>query len=86
MKNGKEFIKLNSRHAVIDVEKAHTYFHNLFGDNDDLTKRTNKLINDNMSDMMEEIKPIISETVSQVVFGVFDKLYTKYGYNDLFLK
>lgn len=85
-KNGKDFVKLGDYKIDVDVGQPHIQFDHIFGNNEELNERTNKMINENVSDIVDEIKPVIIEVITQFVFGIENRIFDKYSYDELFPK
>lgn len=83
-KNGKDYIKLGNYKIDVDIGKPHLKFGRIFGDNDELNERTNNMINENIVEIAEEIKPVIIEVIAQFVFGIERRVFDKYSYDVLF--
>lgn len=83
--NGKEYIIFDK----IDIELhilsgAEMYFDNLFESNEELTRATNKAINENMSEILAEMRPVIRKTVGEIVLQLMGSLFRRYSVSELF--
>lgn len=86
LKDGKDHIKLDNYNIDVDIRDGHLQFDRLFGKNEELNVQTNKIINQNMADIIKEVKPVIIDILSQFVIGIGDRIFSKYSYDELFLK
>lgn len=83
---GKEYIIFDK----IDIEVnllpngATAYFDNLFANSLELTRATNKAINDNISDILTEMRPVIRKTIGQIVLSFIGALFQRYSIEELF--
>lgn len=68
----------------IDVPKAHLHFEKLFGDNEEFNKRTDTILNENVQSIIAELKPVIQKIIGAFGFGIINKIYDKYSFDDLF--
>lgn len=85
-KNGKDHVKLDSYSIEVDVGKPHLQFDKIFGDNEELNIQTNKVINENISDLIVEVKPVVVDIIWQFVFGIVNRVFERYSFDDLFPK
>ncbi|RZC41970.1 takeout-like [Asbolus verrucosus] len=70
-KNGKDYVVVNNRSLELDLGKPVFYFDNVFRNNPQLNEQTNKIVNENIVDLVDELKPVIIETVSEIVFASY---------------
>lgn len=83
---GKEHIvfdKIDMEIHVMD-DRAQLYFDNLFENNEELTRATNKAINDNMPEILAEMRPVIRKTVGDIVLSLVGSLFRRYSVDELF--
>lgn len=83
-KNDKDYLEWHQEAIDFSIEKVSLLFEKLFGDNDELTNQTNKLINENIDPIIGELKPVIQKVISDVVFSCINRVFTKYSVNELF--
>lgn len=86
IKNGKDYVKPGTYTLDIDVGQARLHFDHIFGDNEELNESTNKALNDNISVIVEEFKPVVTEILSQFIFGIMDRIFDRYSWDELFAK
>lgn len=46
--------------------------------------QTNRFINENWTDLMQEIRPLIEDTVAAIVLGIFKPVLETFSMDDLF--
>lgn len=83
-KAGKDYVKLGTYKIDVDIGKPHLQFDNIFGDNKELNDQTNKVFNENVLELVEELKPLIIEVISQFVFGIENRVFDRYSFDELF--
>lgn len=87
-RKGKEYFKINTAKTVkkleIDFDKANLEFEDIFKNNEELTKNTNRIISENIHEIFNELRPVIDETVSKFVVGTIGDLFNRYSLEDLF--
>lgn len=85
MKGGKEYLAFDDKFLSLQLGKPIFQFDNLFRDNKELNDRTNQLFNENVIDLIEELRPIIDKIVTQFVFGIVERIFNKFSMDELFL-
>lgn len=85
-KNGMDFVKLGESEVDVDIGKPHLQFDKIFGDNVELNDRTNQIINENILTIIDEVKPVVKEIVSQFIIGTVSRVFDKYSFDELFPK
>lgn len=83
-KNNKEYIDFRDNSIKIQVGKAKFYFENLINANEELSKATNQVINENIDDIILELKPIIEDTIGSIVFSVTKRVFKNFSIDELF--
>lgn len=68
----------------LHVEDAQMYFENLFENSDELTRTTNKAINDNIREILDEMRPVIKKTVGEIVLSLVGSVFRRYSVDELF--
>jgi len=86
MKNGKEYISFDKNSLQLNLGKPVFKFDNIFRDNRELNEQTNKIINENVIDIIDELRPVIDSTVSQFIFGVVGRIFNRFSFDELFPK
>lgn len=83
-KNNKEYVRWEKEKIDIQIEKVNLLFEHLFGQNAELNDQTNRVINQNIDSIIDELSPVIQQVVSDFVFGLINRLFAKYSVNELF--
>lgn len=83
-KKGKEYINIKTKKLDLSLGKPVFYFDNFFRDNRELNEQTNKIINENILDILEELRPVVDQTVSEFIFGIVTRLFNRYSMDELF--
>ncbi|CAH1116025.1 unnamed protein product [Phaedon cochleariae] len=83
-KNGKTHYKIEDSKIDIDIGGAHLYFDRIFGDNEELNEQTNKVINENIKDLIGELKPVVIQVIRGFVLGICNRLFDRYTFDELF--
>jgi hypothetical protein len=60
-------------------------FSNLFNGNKDLGDTTNAFFNGNWREIMKEIKPALSESISAVYQSLINNVFSLFPYEEMFL-
>lgn len=84
MKGGKSYLNFTS----IDIDLAFgggtVKFDNLFKDNPEVSEGLNKVINENVKDFLNELKPAAVQTISTIVFTLAKNVFDRYPIDELF--
>lgn len=81
---GKEHANFDKIDIDLEIPKAVLYFDNLFENNEELTRATNQAINDNIKEILVELKPVVSKTVGDIVLSLVGSLFRRYSVDELF--
>ena len=88
VKKGREYFKIDAGDTVkkLDIifDKANLEFEDIFKNNEELTRNTNRIISENIHEIFNELRPVIDETVSKFVIGTIGDLFNRYSLEDLF--
>ncbi|XP_066247806.1 protein takeout-like [Euwallacea similis] len=83
-KNNKTFVKWTREKIDIQIESVHLLFERIFGDNAELNSQTNKIINENIGSIIDELKPVFQQIVGDFIFNLINRLFSRYDIFDLF--
>lgn len=83
-RNGKEHVKWTQDEFVVNINGTQVQFKDLFGVNEELNRHTNELINQNIDILGDEILPIIKTIVSEFLLGIFNRVFDRFPYDELF--
>ncbi|XP_065164018.1 uncharacterized protein [Atheta coriaria] len=70
----------------LTIKKLSIQFNNLFGNQTELTDNTNKVINENIDSLYDEISPVIKETINSVATNIVNHVYDLFPLDVLFPK
>lgn len=84
VKKGRKFIKIGDREISLDIGKPHFKFDKIFGDNEELNEQTNRIINENSQDLIQELKPVVTEIIGQFVVHIVNAIFERFDYDTLF--
>lgn len=62
------------------------YFENLFNGDKSLSENMNQFLNQNWNVLLTELKPALTEAMSQILQNVINGPFSKIPYNELFLE
>ncbi|XP_017773215.1 PREDICTED: uncharacterized protein LOC108560263 [Nicrophorus vespilloides] len=85
-KDGEEHMKLENFVMDVMIEKIYVDVEGLFGGNKDLQRATNKLINENVDVLYEEMKPVILQFVKSFAFEANSNVFDAFPMRVLFPK
>lgn len=60
-------------------------FENLFNGNDQLSLSTNAFLNDNWTEILRELKPVLTKAIGGIYKAVAEPIFNKFPYEELFL-
>ncbi|KAK9888496.1 hypothetical protein WA026_000747 [Henosepilachna vigintioctopunctata] len=82
-RQGKSYIEINEVKVDANYGKPVLMFSELF-ENKEVTEQTNKVINDNIESLIEELKPVINQVVTEVVQNLSSRVFSKFSFDELF--
>lgn len=65
--------------------RLYMQFDNLFNGDKLLSDGTNRFLNENWLDILNELKPVLKRAIGNIVIRVVGPMFSKFPYNDLFL-
>ncbi|KAJ8910749.1 hypothetical protein NQ315_017206 [Exocentrus adspersus] len=83
-KEGREHMAVTNSRTSIVVKKAYLHLTNLFNGNKELGETTNKALNDNWEQVLDALRPVITETITKLVNSIADGLMGHISYEDMF--
>lgn len=83
-KNGKEHMNFDDNRISIDIGSGVFQFDDLFQNNPELTKTTNEVINQNIHEIIKELKPLLEDTIGSIVFSITTRIFKRYPLDTLF--
>lgn len=81
-KDGFTFYNITGLSTEIEIGNLKTRFDNLFGgNNEEVARTTNESFNQNWREFFESLRPLIQETVEQILFNILHKIFLIYPAN-----
>lgn len=81
---GKEHLLFDKVKIDLKFGGGWLYFDELFRGNKDLSVRLNEVINDNIVDVLEEIKPLVEHATGEVILNLIKGVFERYAIEELF--
>ncbi|XP_060518411.1 uncharacterized protein LOC132697136 [Cylas formicarius] len=70
----------------IDFGQPNFHFYNLFKNNPELTEQTNKILNANMDQLLEDLRPTLETTIGKTVLEFVSRVFNRFSVDELFPK
>ncbi|CAG9832094.1 unnamed protein product [Diabrotica balteata] len=83
-KKGKQYLDINDSAFDVHVGTGFFSFAKLFGDNEELTINANRIINENVGEILDELHPVSVATVKGIVMGVAGRIFNRFSFEELF--
>lgn len=83
-KNNKEYLKVDKSRLVFSISRMQSNFENLFNGEKELSDTMNAFLNENWSEITEELRPALSDAISQILANIFSGPFSKIPYNQFF--
>lgn len=61
-------------------------FENLFNGDKLLNQSTNQFLNENWTDILRELKPVLTKAIGGIYRAIADPIFNKFPYEELFLR
>lgn len=84
MVRGKEYLVFDKIDLDLNLSNGHLYFADLFRGNPELTANTNRIINENIVDIINDLKPVINKTISDIVLLLIRQVFERFSVDELF--
>jgi Haemolymph juvenile hormone binding protein (JHBP) len=86
MKDGKEYLSIPSNKFKLVFETSRMYLRldGLFNGNKALSDNMNLFLNENWQIILQELKPAVRNTLSQIVTSIISKFLDKVPYSAMF--
>ncbi|XP_017083888.2 protein takeout [Drosophila eugracilis] len=85
-KNGANYLKINNVNVKYDLSDVHIHLDNLFNGDKALGDRMNEFLNENWKALAEEVRPLMSTALVDILRASVDKLFASFSYDDLLPK
>lgn len=86
-RNGQQYLQTASNKFKLAFDTTHLYLYleNLFGGNKALGDNMNMFLNENWQIILQELKPAVKTTLTQIIGGIMNSVFDKLPYDELFL-
>jgi hypothetical protein len=86
MKNGKEHLSIpsNKFKLVFETSRMYLRLEGLFNGNKALSDNMNLFLNENWEIILQELKPAVRNTLTQILASIFNSVFDKIPYQDMF--
>lgn len=61
-------------------------FENLFNGDKVLSESTNRFLNENWTEILRELKPVLTKAIGGIYRAIADPIFNKFPYEELFLR
>ncbi|XP_017119144.1 protein takeout [Drosophila elegans] len=82
-KNGANYLKINTVNVKYELSDVHIHLDNLFNGDKALGDRMNEFLNENWKALAEEVRPLMSKALVDILRASVDKLFSSFSYDDL---
>jgi hypothetical protein len=84
LRNGVEYLKIDSAQLIIKSAQLKVYFHNLFNGQKALEQAANEVINQNIEIFKGEVFPPIENNLSKLLLKLSSQIFDSAPYNEIF--
>lgn len=82
--NGKEHILFDQINVDVKLTNGKLYFADLFRENPELTEHTNRIVNENIADVLSDLKPVINQTIGDIILLLVKQVFERFSVDELF--
>ncbi|XP_016952629.1 protein takeout [Drosophila biarmipes] len=82
-KNGANYLKINNVKVKYELSDVHIHLDNLFNGDKALGDRMNEFLNENWKALAEEVRPLMTKALVDILRASVDKLFASFSYDDL---
>lgn len=83
-KNNKDYMVVDKSKLEFKATKLTMNFENLFNGDKQLSETMNSFLNDNWSEILNELRPSLSDTISQILISLVSGTFSRIPYNEIF--
>ncbi|KAJ6635879.1 Protein takeout [Pseudolycoriella hygida] len=84
IKNGKEYLQFNSVDVDFTTTRFYMHFENLFKGDQRLGETTNQFLNENWTDILNELKQVLRDTIGGILKNVIGSVFAAFPYKNIF--
>lgn len=81
---GKEYLIFDTIDLDVDLKNGKMYYADLFKGNPELTENTNRIVNDNIVDILGDLKPVINKTIGDIILLLIKQVFERFSVDELF--
>lgn len=81
---GKEYLIFDRIDLDLDISNGKLHFADLFRGNPELTDNTNRIINENIADILNDLKPVINKTIGDIILLLVKQVFERFSVDELF--
>ncbi|EDW38089.1 GL12408 [Drosophila persimilis] len=85
-KNGATHLKIIDVKVEYSLSNVHMQLDNLFNGDEALGKRMNDFLNENWKSLAEEVRPLMTKALVDILRASVDKMFAEYSYDELMPK
>lgn len=83
-KEGSDYLKFDKMRLRLNIGKSTLHLGNLFNNDPLLGRATNDIVNENSDLFINEIKPVLENSLAEKFTDIANKITLKFTYNELF--
>ncbi|KAJ1531411.1 hypothetical protein ONE63_000092 [Megalurothrips usitatus] len=85
IKDGQKYAQIENFKFSLDTTRLRMQLDNLFNGNKELSTQMNKFLNENWSEILQELKPAIQDAFGSAFREITNRIFIKVPYDNLFL-
>ncbi|ALC47748.1 CG2016 [Drosophila busckii] len=85
-KNGATYLKIKDIKVKYELSTVHMHLDNLFNGDKALGDRMNTFLNENWKSLAEEVRPLMTKALIDILRASIDKLFDSFSYDELLPK
>ncbi|CAG9832095.1 unnamed protein product [Diabrotica balteata] len=83
-KKGNQYLDFDDFTFDVYIGTAFIHFDKLLGDNEELTKNANKVINENIRALLDDLHPVAVSSIKGVLMGIAGQIFNRFSFEELF--
>lgn len=83
-KNGKQYMTIQDSKLGLKASRLTMDFENLFNGDKQLSETMNTFLNENWQEILNELRPSLSETISQILISIVSGTFSRIPYDEIF--
>ncbi|XP_036673425.3 protein takeout [Drosophila suzukii] len=86
LRNGRNFLSVDKLKVLVEPQKMNIRLDNLFNGDQALGANLNQFLNDNWTEVWNELHPSIHVAIAEIMKSILTQLFKRFAYEDLFLE